>query len=87
MADKGCPWCGQKPTIGKGQRRKTSSPPDSPLTWKAGDWIWRPSINHGRGKTCGVYITIEADSVEELVRIWNTRKVCAALAAIESKHE
>lgn len=71
---KKCPWCGRRPTLGKGQRYKTDSEPGSILPHKAGDWFFKPGIRHGRGGKCRIVIHIEADSVEEVIEIWNTRK-------------
>jgi hypothetical protein len=65
---KKCPWCGRRPNVGKGCRRKADN-----LYQKAGEWMWNPFVKCGYS-ACRVSPQIEGDSVEEVIEIWNTRK-------------
>ena len=65
---KRCPFCGKKPFVNKGKRHGKDSEPNGILSYKAGEWVWKPSLGC---KPCG--IEREADLILDALKWWNNR--------------
>jgi hypothetical protein len=59
-----CPFCGRRPSLSKGMRRKSDN-----YFQKAGEWMWRPAV---KCRPCE--IDREFESLEEALAWWNTRR-------------
>lgn len=66
---KKCPFCGGKPTVGKGkQYRSDGSKSKFIQPHKPGDWIWHPSIGCNKCR-----FQVQGNDLEELIAWWNKR--------------
>lgn len=65
---KRCPFCGNKPLVGKGSQYKKDHDWLGIEQHRAGEWCWRPAIGCGK---CG--FRREFGSVEAASDWWNNR--------------